>query len=96
MITPSVKGSSSAATGVAGLTCTVACKNPKIKYPPPEHTQQYDGPSTELNLGFGYVNWVYGLTDEALERCQHPKQIYEPAEEIITLCFTQPITILHN
>ncbi|KRY12305.1 hypothetical protein T12_10901 [Trichinella patagoniensis] len=101
MITPSVKGSSSAATGVAGLTCTVTCKNRQLPETNADQkddnkTAQYDGPSTELNLGFGYVNWVSGLTDEALERCQHPKQIYEPAEEIITLCFTQPITVLHN
>ncbi|KRZ08040.1 hypothetical protein T4B_15081 [Trichinella pseudospiralis] len=68
--------------GVARLTCTVACKNPKIKYPPPEHTQQYDGRSTELYFGFGYMNWRSGLTDVALERCQDPKQLYEPEEEI--------------
>ncbi|KRX92442.1 hypothetical protein T4A_9571 [Trichinella pseudospiralis] len=57
--------------GVARLTCTVACKN-----------RQYDGRSTELYFGFGYMNWRSGLTDVALERCQDPKQLYEPEEEI--------------
>ncbi|KRZ04713.1 hypothetical protein T11_2183 [Trichinella zimbabwensis] len=82
-------------TGVARLTCTVACKNrqlPKTAVAAERKSnihrrnipvrRQYDGASTELNLGFGYVNWVSGLTDKALERCQDPKQLYEPEEEI--------------
>ncbi|KAL1246175.1 GTPase Der [Trichinella spiralis] len=45
MITPSVKGSSSAATGVAGLTCTVACKNRQL---PETNADQKDDNKTAV------------------------------------------------
>ncbi|KRZ37514.1 hypothetical protein T4C_11974 [Trichinella pseudospiralis] len=64
--------------GVARLTCTVACKNRQV---PKTNADQKDDNKTAV-AAERKSNIHRRNIPNTLERCQDPKQLYEPEEEI--------------